>query len=398
MADFGDLVDETDDEAAAEPQTTTQAAAVRGGLLSPSTFPSILRAGAGPDGPAIAPQPPILSGPLDPDVHAEVLQDVLDAQARLPPLAPAQGPGDPGDWDGRWLDPASPQITGPLDTDTHAEVLRDIQNAQAQLPAASRRSVHSPGNAVVPTISISSFPYSFGRGVAPENDGTAQLPYFGGSQPSGNAVSSFVFADPASKLKPLDPNITYIGGQPFRTVDTGKAERLVPDVRVSAGPFVPALTPGEALQKSVQENIINPSLFMMGGGEGVPSEWAPSGPTLPFPADIAAANGYPDIGTTENGGPTFVGTKYLYPVAQGQLNVVEIPLTGSRRKDVKAANAIAGFARTPRNYTWHHVDDFNPAAGTGSLELVERDAHEATNPHSGSVAQYEKFFGNRYNR
>lgn len=174
----------------------------------------------------------------------------------------------------------------------------------------------------------------------------------------------------------------------------------VPDVRVSAGgSFVPALTPSEALQKSVQENIINPSLFMVGGGEGVvPAEWAPRGPTLPFPADMAAARGYPGIGTTANGGATFAGTTYLYPVAEGQLNAVEIPLTGSRRNDYKAANAMAGFARTPTGYTWHHVDDFNLITGTGSLELVERRAHKATNPHSGSVTQYEKFFGIRYRR
>jgi hypothetical protein len=173
----------------------------------------------------------------------------------------------------------------------------------------------------------------------------------------------------------------------------------VPDVRLSAGgTFVPALTPIEAFQKSVQENVINPSLLMIGDGESAPAEVSPRGPTLPFPADMAAASGYPGIGTTGNGGPTFADTTYLYPVGEGQLNVVEIPLTGSRRKDVEAANAKAGFARTPEGYTWHHVDDFNPGAGTGSFELVEKRAHKATNPHSGSVAQHEAFFGTPYKR
>jgi hypothetical protein len=147
------------------------------------------------------------------------------------------------------------------------------------------------------------------------------------------------------------------------------------------------MTPREAFQKSVQENVINPSLFMISGGEGVPAEVTPSGPTLRFPADIAVARGYSGIETTANGGPTFVGTTHLYPAAESQSNVVDIRLTGSRRRDFKAANATAGFAKTPDGYTWHHVDDFNPATGMGSLELVEKRAHKATSPHSGSVAQ-----------
>jgi uncharacterized Zn-binding protein involved in type VI secretion len=116
------------------------------------------------------------------------------------------------------------------------------------------------------------------------------------------------------------------------------------------------------------------------------------------PAARASLKGYPGVGTTKNGGPTFAGTKYMHPSGKGQSNVAEITLTGSRRADFKAANEMAGFKDTPDGYTWHHVDDFNPATGKSTMELVETGAHRATYPHSGSVAQYEKFNGVTYKR
>jgi hypothetical protein len=58
-----------------------------GGLLDPSTFPTNWRDESFQEEPAIARQPPMLSGPLDGDVHAEVLQDIRNAQARLPPAS-----------------------------------------------------------------------------------------------------------------------------------------------------------------------------------------------------------------------------------------------------------------------------------------------------------------------
>jgi hypothetical protein len=116
------------------------------------------------------------------------------------------------------------------------------------------------------------------------------------------------------------------------------------------------------------------------------------------PASRAAEKGYPGIGTTANGGPTFVGTDYLYPAARGQQSVVRIGLTGSRRNDKVLANEAGGFTEKPEGYTWHHVDDFDPQSGMSSLELVDECAHVATNRHTGSVAQYEKHHGVRYKR
>ena len=113
----------------------------------------------------------------------------------------------------------------------------------------------------------------------------------------------------------------------------------------------------------------------------------------------AAAKRYPGIKTTPNGGPDFAGTKYLYDKLQpGQKNIVKIKLQGSRYQDYKEANRLAGFkgAESPDGYSWHHLADFNPETGEATMQLVQRKAHKATYPHSGSVSQYEKHHGVEY--
>jgi len=113
---------------------------------------------------------------------------------------------------------------------------------------------------------------------------------------------------------------------------------------------------------------------------------------------LAAKKGYAGVGTTVNGGPTFAGTEHLYPATPGQLSVVRIRLTGSRRGDNKLANKWGGFTETPRDYRWHHVDDFDPESGEASLELIHKDVHDATLPHAGSVVQYEDHHGVKHKR
>ena len=100
-----------------------------------------------------------------------------------------------------------------------------------------------------------------------------------------------------------------------------------------------------------------------------------------------------------NGGVDFVDSPYLYPVGSGQKNIVTIEYTGSRRQDFGAANIEAGISTTqkpPADYTWHHLDDYNPRTNTGTLQLVRTDAHEATYPHNGGVKQYQDATGRRY--
>jgi murein DD-endopeptidase MepM/ murein hydrolase activator NlpD len=121
---------------------------IRGGLLDPSTFPTDWSDEYRSDASAIPAQEPALSGQLNREVHAEVLQDILAAQAKLSPLTRPQAeesllPPEPS------LDRPTPSMIGPLDTDTHAEVLRDILSAHAQLPQVSARSVYSLGGGVV---------------------------------------------------------------------------------------------------------------------------------------------------------------------------------------------------------------------------------------------------------
>ncbi|MCX7746061.1 MAG: HNH endonuclease [Clostridia bacterium] len=118
------------------------------------------------------------------------------------------------------------------------------------------------------------------------------------------------------------------------------------------------------------------------------------------PAERAAEKGFDGIGTTENGGPDFKDTSYLYPVGEGQKNIVVIVMTGSRDGDFKAANLEAGFpdagAKSPdSDYTWHHVDDYDPVTGKCTLQLVKRKAHEATKPHKGSCGQYDDHHGEK---
>jgi hypothetical protein len=116
------------------------------------------------------------------------------------------------------------------------------------------------------------------------------------------------------------------------------------------------------------------------------------------PASRAAEKGFAGISTSPKSGPAFAGTHHLYPAGEGQQSVVQIRLTGSRRDDFKLANGVGGFSETPDGFMWHHVDDFDPQTGTSSLELVKKEAHEATYPHAGSVAQYRQFHGIPYKR
>jgi len=117
-----------------------------------------------------------------------------------------------------------------------------------------------------------------------------------------------------------------------------------------------------------------------------------------LPADWAELKGFPGIGTTPNGGPTFANTPYLYPASPGQSSVVSIELTGSRAGDIRAADSASGINSQGIDYTWHHIDNFDLSSGSSTLELVLKDAHTASLPHSGSVAQYQQANGTGYNR
>lgn len=119
------------------------------------------------------------------------------------------------------------------------------------------------------------------------------------------------------------------------------------------------------------------------------------------PAQRAADKGYPGIGTTSNGGPDFKGSGYVYIDSNGKETIVTIKMTGSRGKDDTLAFDNANIPRNERkgikeNYTWHHIDDFDPQTGTCTIQLVLKGAHVATYPHKGAVSQYENYHGVKY--
>ena len=100
----------------------------------------------------------------------------------------------------------------------------------------------------------------------------------------------------------------------------------------------------------------------------------------------------------ERGGVDFANSSALYPVKPGQQNIVNIEYTGARSLDFKAANQAANLPRTPKGYTWHHLDDYNPATNRGTMQLVETPTHQANAPHSGGVKQFEQAAGKKYGR
>jgi RHS repeat-associated protein len=121
---------------------------------------------------------------------------------------------------------------------------------------------------------------------------------------------------------------------------------------------------------------------------GLVSSWTPAG---------AAGKGYPGIGTTPNGGPDFTGTDYLYPTTGDQQSIVSIPMQGTRGRDFTQAFNESGISKSDADgYTWHHVDDFDPATGNTTMQLVQSDAHEATYTHEGSVKQFSDKYGVKY--
>ncbi|WP_299519825.1 HNH endonuclease [Winogradskyella sp.] len=102
----------------------------------------------------------------------------------------------------------------------------------------------------------------------------------------------------------------------------------------------------------------------------------------------AKEKGY-DVPISKNGtSPDFEGTKYLY----NDKSVVKIQIKGSRDLDFKEAFKQIGVTNKKtrdsilEDYTWHHLDDLDENLGC-TMQLVLREAHEATYTHFGSAGQ-----------
>jgi hypothetical protein len=104
--------------------------------------------------------------------------------------------------------------------------------------------------------------------------------------------------------------------------------------------------------------------------------------------------------------PDYAGTQYLHPLNRGK--VIKIRMTGKRTgsagdfsmADAEMRKLNPSFVK-PDGYTWHHLDDFNPATGECTMQLVESTAHQGTGvvgmSHSGSVAQWKAYYGTSSN-
>lgn len=89
----------------------------------------------------------------------------------------------------------------------------------------------------------------------------------------------------------------------------------------------------------------------------------------------------------------FTGHQDLFPHPK---SIVQITMTGSRKTDFVQAYKISGISSKTKGYTWHHVYDFNPTIGKTTMQLVKTKTHVANLPHKGSVSQFEKEFGVKY--
>jgi DNase/tRNase domain of colicin-like bacteriocin len=81
----------------------------------------------------------------------------------------------------------------------------------------------------------------------------------------------------------------------------------------------------------------------------------------------------------ESGFPDF--SQYADDAAKalGKPTTVQVEgITGNRARDFALANKAAGFERTPKGYTWHHVEDCR------HMQLVPTSVHRPTS-HSGCV-------------
>ena len=95
------------------------------------------------------------------------------------------------------------------------------------------------------------------------------------------------------------------------------------------------------------------------------------------------------IENSEYGWPKFEKDE-LYPFGPNDLNIGS--LCGTRNKDFAAANEMAGYPSTPKDYTWHHHQDL------GRMQLVATKAHAPKNKtshghnHFGGVSVWNAVF------
>ncbi len=68
-------------------------------------------------------------------------------------------------------------------------------------------------------------------------------------------------------------------------------------------------------------------------------------------------------------------------------------MQGNREDDFKEAFRLSGInPDMAKDYTWHHLDNFNSSNGECTMQLIKTTAHKASLPHQGSVKEFTEFF------
>src|SRR5690606_11858546 len=100
---------------------------------------------------------------------------------------------------------------------------------------------------------------------------------------------------------------------------------------------------------------------------------------------------------TSGGGLDYAKSNALYAKNPNVNPVVSIEYTGDYKKDFEVANKAAGLNQktTPTKHVWHHLDDYDPKTNKGTMQLVEKRAHNGI-PHKGGVSQYKAATGKAY--
>ena len=200
-------------------------------------------------------------------------------------------------------------------------------------------------------------------------------------------VGSAAFKGATNLIKKGSTTVTpTIDGTPLTKLSTESTEEAVSEVQEKAIQKTAKRNAKKALtdpMQELQEKANNTALVYNRSKRVV---------------ERAYANSITDIIETPNGGVSFKNSPYLYQLDSGEKPVIKIKATGDRDKDFDLANKFFGLSKTPKDYTWHHLDDFNVSTGELTLELVEREIHNLIKPHSGGCAQYDAIYGPSYNK
>ena len=106
--------------------------------------------------------------------------------------------------------------------------------------------------------------------------------------------------------------------------------------------------------------------------------------------------GFHDVKATKNGGLDYADSDALYPIKEGQKNIVPIEYSGVYSTDFENASLSAlGQKSTPKGYVWHHLDDYDPKTNRGTMQLVKQEAHSGIS-HIGGCSQYKQATGKSY--